>query len=354
MSDGRTLNVLVLAVGGNVSQGILKALHRSSLSCRVIGADISPQQFGLYTTDASYVGPWAHAENFISWLEERCNKESVDVVLTGAEAVLSILSQQKDFLEQNTGTQVIVSSPGVEAICADKLRTCEWLRGAGLPSPRFAASEDVKALRQLAGDLGYPLIAKPRIGGGARGIFVVENEDDLAYAGRKSGYVIQEMLGTSDEEYTAGCFCDRNGAVCGTIVMRRELLAGTTYRAYVVDAPEVREAAEAITRALRPLGPCNIQMRMTERGPVCFEMNPRFSGTTPMRAHFGFNEVEAAIRHYVLGEDRVSLPMVTTGTCLRYWNELYVNPEAEAALVQDHTLPDPHALPSVLETYGAD
>ena len=47
----RTLNVLVLGVGGNVSQGILKALAVSKLSCRVIGACIGSLSFGLYTVD---------------------------------------------------------------------------------------------------------------------------------------------------------------------------------------------------------------------------------------------------------------------------------------------------------------
>ena len=38
--ERKTLNVLVLGVGGNVSQGILKALHKGALSCRVVGASV--------------------------------------------------------------------------------------------------------------------------------------------------------------------------------------------------------------------------------------------------------------------------------------------------------------------------
>ncbi len=55
----RSLNVLVLGVGGNVSQGILKALALSQIPCRVIGACINTLSFGLYTVDRAYISPAA-------------------------------------------------------------------------------------------------------------------------------------------------------------------------------------------------------------------------------------------------------------------------------------------------------
>lgn len=354
MIAARSLNVLVLAVGGNVSEGILKALRYAQLPCRVVGADVSPHQFGLYTTDTSYVGPWAKDPAFVPWLVELCRKETIDAVLSGAEPVLAVLAHHREAVEEATDATVIVSTPRVEAIASDKLRTCMWLKEHGFDTPAYAASEDVESLRALRDACGYPLVAKPRVGGGARGLFLVENDDDLAYAGRKTDYVVQECVGTEDREYTVGTFVDRDGQVRGAIVMRRELHAGTTYRAFVEAAPEVRTCAMAIAQALGPMGPCNIQMRLTDRGPVCFEINPRFSGTAPMRARLGFNEVEAALRHFVLDEADFELPTVESGVCLRYWNELYINPDAQAALETNGTLPAPRALPSALEQYGIE
>ena len=65
-------------------------------------------------------------------------------------------------------------------------------------------------------------------------------------------------------------------------------------------------------------------MRLTERGPVTFEINPRFSTSTGMRAHFGYNEVEMAIRDLVLHE-RVPVPEVRPGIALRFWEEMYLD-----------------------------
>lgn len=323
----KNLNVLVLAVGGNVSQGILKALSRCSLSCRVIGTDLNELQLGLYTVDRGYIAPHATAQEFPDWLVSLCHKESVDIILSGCEPVLRVLAPVRERIESDTGTLCFVCPPDVWITCDDKLLTCEWLREQGFAFPAHAPSEDASALRQLAGEHGYPLIAKPRIGGGAYGVITVQDDDDLEYISRKKAYVVEEYLGADDQEYTAGCFCDRNGNLCGSIVMWRELLAGTTYRAVVGDYPAVKREAERIAGALRCPGPCNIQIRMTDRGPVCFEINPRFSGTTPIRAALGYNEVEAVLRHFLLKETPVVLPNVTRGIALRYWNELYVAPE---------------------------
>jgi len=324
------LPVLVLGVGGNVSQGILKALAMGSLPCRVVGACVSPLSYGLYTADAAYVSPAARDPAFVPWLVDICRREGVRAVLSGVEAVLTVLAVHRAEIERETGAHVIVSDPDVLAIGDDKLGTARWLAACG-----------------------FPLIAKPRAGKGYAGVLVLHTPADLAYATAQPAYLVQEYLGSDDTEYTAGCYSDRDGRVRGVIAMRRELQEGTTYKAEVGDYPAVRAETRRIAAALRPMGPSNVQMRVADDGrPVCFEINVRFSGTTPMRAHFGFNDVEAALRHYVLDEPAVDLPDITSGVALRYWNEIYVDPTAVATLRQTGELADPHAFGVAMESYG--
>jgi len=194
-------------------------------------------------------------------------------------------------------------------------------------------------------------VAKPRRGKGSAGVSVVESRQELgAFLGRPD-YVIEQRLGDDNSEFTVGCFSDRAGQVRGSIAMRRELLQGTTSRAIVGDFPAIREEAVRIARQLKPIGPCNVQLRLHEGTPTCFEINVRFSGTTSMRARFGFNDVEAALRHYVLDEPAVDLPRVTEGIVVRYWNELYVDAAASAALEATGALDDGrHA--SEIEDFG--
>ena len=348
---GGSLTILVLAVGGNVSQGILKALARSKRPGRVIGADISAMQMGLYTVDLALISPWAREPAFIPWLIDVCRRESVDIILSGAEPVLMELARHREHIAAESGATCLVSDFSIMEICDDKWQTCQWLAAGGFNGAPFAAADDPEAVNTLVRDAGFPLVAKPRRGGGARGHFHVEDRHDLAYVQRKPGYLLQAHIGAPEDEYTAGCFMDGNGALAPSCVMRRELLAGTTYRATLGDFPEVRAEAERIAAALKPRGPCNVQLRMTEGGPVCFEINPRFSGTTPIRAHFGYNEVDAAIGHFLLGEP-VRLPVVTHGVALRYWNELYVDPTVVRHLQAGGAVKDPAQFPTRIETYG--
>jgi carbamoyl-phosphate synthase large subunit len=352
MARKEPLTVLVLGVGGNIGQGILKALARSPLRCRILGACISPLAMGLYTVDKSFVSPSAAEPAFADWLFTVCREEHVDAVLCGVEPVLDALGDMRDALQRDCGTLCVVSDAGTLEIGRDKLATCRWLQAEGLQFPQYALTNDETGLERLLARCPFPLIAKPRFGRSSEGVMYLSNAADVQFLRQRQDYLVQECLGTPRDEFTAGTFVDRHGAVRGTIVMRRELQSGTTYRAELGMFPDVRDEAMRIAAALRPMGPCNMQFRLTDRGPVCFEINVRFSGTTPLRAFFGYNEVDAALRHFVLDVPLEDLPLVTSGIGLRYWNELYVAPEAGAALRDSGVLTDPHAFPTTVEDYG--
>src|SRR5205807_5493847 len=88
----RRLNVLVLGVGGNVSQSIQKALALAPTPTRVVGACISPLSAGLYLADKGYVSPLARTPEFIPWLLDLCERERIHAVLSGSEMVLAALA----------------------------------------------------------------------------------------------------------------------------------------------------------------------------------------------------------------------------------------------------------------------
>ena len=346
------LNVLVLGVGGNVSQGILKALAISKVPRRVIGACVNSLSFGLYTVDAAYISPLASDPAFLDWLIQLCRAEHVHAILSGVEPVLTILAGEVERIQAETGAICIVSTLECLAVGNDKLLTSQWLRDKGFVFPETVDAADSAGVEALVRACGYPLIAKPRYGKGAHGVFELGSDEDLRSAMARNAYVIQEYLGDPCQEYTVGCFSDRDSRVRGALVMRRDLLEGTTYRAEAGYFPDVREAATRIAEALRPMGPCNIQMRRHCDRPVCFEINVRFSGTTPIRARIGFNDVEAALLHYVLGQPASDLPLITKGIALRYWSEMYVSEEAKARLDEFKKLEEPKSYNPVIENYG--
>ena len=330
----------MLGVGGNVSQGILKALALSPTPPRVIGACVSPFSTGLYAVERAHLSPFANDPGFADWLLELCRSESVDAVLSGVEPVLERLAELAPRLRAETGAIALVAAPEQLAIGADKLDTALWLAAQGLNHPRSVDAADADAVEALVRDVGLPLLAKPRRGKGSVGVMEITDERDLAWVAGRDSYVVQELLGNPEREFTVACLCDRDGALQGTFAMRRRLQSGTTVSAEVGDFPEVRAEARRIAAALSAPGPLNVQLRETDAGPTAFELNVRFSGTAPVRARLGWNDVDAALRHLAWGEAMPALAAVTRGVAVRWWDELYPAPEAVETLAREGRLDD--------------
>src|SRR3954468_10378337 len=164
------ITVLVLGVGGNVSQGILKALALSDLRARVVAACVSENSAGLYGADAAFISPLADDPSFPDWLFGICEREEVGAVLSGVEPVLDAIAPLAGRLKEQTGATAIVSPPAALEIGADKLRTAQWLEANGFPYPRSAAADDAAGVEELVASCGFPVLAKPRRGKGSVGI----------------------------------------------------------------------------------------------------------------------------------------------------------------------------------------
>ncbi len=318
------INVLVTGVGGNVGQGIIKALRLSKLNSRIIGADASPYSPGLYRVDKGYIVPRASEKNYLLEMIRICQKEQVHCVMLGPDQELLTMARNREIVEKETGAKVIISSVNVIETGNDKWLTYLFCREAGLNYPKsFIPTSPEENLTQ-AEKIGFPLIVKPRVGFGSKDIFIVRKKEELnPVIQRVYNPIIQEYLLPDDEEYTSEVFTFTDGTQYGTITMKRKLLRGTSVMAICDDYPEIRTEAQKAALALKPHGPCNFQMRLTKTGPTIFEINPRFSGTTVARAKFGFNSPENAIRHFVL-QEKLPPPNIEKGVMLRYWEEIYL------------------------------
>ena len=319
------VNVLVLGVGGNVSQGIIKALRRSKMDLCIIGACISPFSVGLYMCDEAYLSPYADDGCFIDWLIDLCNRRNVDIILTGAEEIIRKIAEHINELRHRTHTVFVSPSHEQLIIGQDKFLTAQWLKENKCNHPKYCILNDTTSVREFTKKVEFPFIAKPRFGKGSNGIHMIHNYIELKQIQNLDNYVLEEYIGDYNSEYTVGCYCDRNGNLADMIIMHRLLSKGTTTWAEVVKNKKISREAKKICMAFRPQGPLNIQMRLDKTGePVCFELNVRFSGTTAIRANFGFCDVEAMIREYVLEESVESCFRIILGEVYRYDEELYL------------------------------
>lgn len=319
----------ITGTGSLLGQGIIRSVidlpNRSSV--RIIGYDYFENTIGSYWVDKTYIMP-DFLKNDVSldrWLNmviDSINREGIDILLIGNDFELKPFADNISLIKQGASKKidVVISSPRVIDIANDKYLTYRFLRENNLPYPETYLPEEVKDVA-----IQFPCIVKPRYGARSRGVYRVENEYALNQRVKTiKNPIVQELVGDDDKEYTCGVIF-LNGEVKDSIALRRTLKDGNTENAYYkAHTPQaVTEYILAITRCLKPYGPCNLQIRIDHQGvPKLFEINGRFSGTTYIRSLFGFKEVQYIV-NYLLGIPNHPF-ILKEGQAKRYYTEMFI------------------------------
>lgn len=293
------IQVMVTGVGScGVGEGVAKAILMRSDSYRLVAANMSADAPLLYRAAAAYTLPAASHPHYLEALAAIVRSEGVEYLVPGSEPELTVLAGAAQRV-RGWGAVLLANPQRVVEIGSDKWRTFEHLRDHGLGTPRTSL---LPLAPEFIEQTGFPLVIKPRRGHASQNVFIAADQAQLdavlAYVAAKGlEVVMQEHVGATDAEFTVGVLTSLQGELIGSIAMRRRLMGGFSQMVEVDDFPEVRAYATAIAASLEARGPLNIQLRWTERGGQAFEINPRFSGTSPFRALAGFNEADLLIRH---------------------------------------------------------
>jgi acetyl-CoA carboxylase biotin carboxylase subunit len=121
---------------------------------------------------------------------------------TGAQAVhpgYGFLSEDPDFAEicAANGLKFIGPPPATMQQMADKSQARALMRDAGVPVLPGSTEplDDWKAARDVAGEIGYPVLVKAVAGGGGRGIALAEDETELRRVHRETRAQAQAIFG---------------------------------------------------------------------------------------------------------------------------------------------------------------
>jgi carbamoyl-phosphate synthase large subunit len=326
----RLVTAMVTGVGGGGhGEQILKALRLAETPYRVVGSDITPYSSGLAAVDQPCLMPPPADAGYIETLLAVCAAEGVEVLFPGSQPELEALSANRAAVAA-AAIFLPVNPHEVIATCLDKVRTMEALGAAGFA---VAAYRRVRSLDEAAGFTTLPAVLKPSIGGGgSANLYLVQERDELIACARQllavyPEFIAQEYVGTPEAEYTVGVLVGMDGDVLNSIAIRRFILPALSNRIKVRNRtarrdlgpvlavsngisqghigrfPEVTGPCEEIARALGARGPLNIQCRLVGGRVHVFEINPRFSGTTSLRAMVGCNEPDTLVRAHVLGHE---------------------------------------------------
>jgi len=326
MSD---ITVMVTGVGGGGhGEQILKALKMAPTCYKIIGADMSPVSKGLADVDWAVQLPPANDENYIEELLKYCRQYEVRALFHGSEPELRVMAQNRERIEGN-GIFLPINPSDVISFCMDKFKTMEFLKSHGFKVPRYKKISNQEELDLV--DF-FPAVLKPSVGaGGSADVTIAQDEDELKVLGamllRNCGeFIVQEYIGTPESEYTVGVLLSMEGELINSIAVKRSILSALSNRIKVPNRTAraelgpllaissgvsqgeigrfeaVTKPCEKIALALGATGAINIQCRIHKGELYVFEINPRFSGTTSLRAMVGYNEPDILIRKHILGE----------------------------------------------------
>lgn len=343
--------VLVTGVsGGSIGEQVCKSLALGRQSYRVVVTNSERDATHVVSADCRETLPLASATDYLDRLLELVARHKVAFVIPGSEPELIRISCSLSAFAA-LGTTVLVNAPHVIATCVDKTKTIAFLSAQGFHTPQTFILSSGQQLKEMP--FAYPCIVKPvHGGGGSANTFLAQDEEELRFFISylvKNGAMplIQEYIPDAETEYTVGVLHSPVGEHLGTVVLRRQILNGLSNRLRVnnrtgrselgkvlavssgisqgdiVDFEPVRLAAEQMAQAIGSVGPLNIQGRWDGLRFVPFEINPRFSGTTPMRALAGFNEPERMIE-VCLGITPSTDPVIL-GSCRRGLREFFTS-----------------------------
>lgn len=332
----KKINILVTAVGGIVAQGIIKSLiyynkfsKNRDIQYHITGTDISYEACGLYRSDEFCIINKPESKNYIEQLIDICKKKRIEVILIGSDVELPIVGDNIKNIEDQTRAKVVSSNKEIIETFRDKYKTFEFLKKNNL---NYIPTTEAEHLQEFISKYDFPVVIKPKEGFGSKFFFIAKEEKDIEYAIssiKNIGWqpIIQKYLKNDNEEYTIGITISKDGKnILSSIVIKKMLKHGQTYKAIIDRFPKLRKISEDIAKKTGAIGPINIQIRIDpdDDKPKVLEINPRFSATCPMRTSAGINEPHITIKNFLFNE-KLNLNQYKSLICMRYWNETYID-----------------------------
>lgn len=319
------INVLVLAVGAPLGQSIVKALKISKLPLCIHVADISDFAAGLYDSDVHpVILPLVKDPNYLGYLTNYVLEHDI-------KAVFPVIATEHAFFAQHVnhfrkiGVEILSCSSEVYALCNDKYASMVHLRQMGIDAPDTTLCHETEQVEQFLKRNCFPVFVKPRSGASSADIFKVTNRDQLygiLSAFPRNYFVVQAFLDDA-RDYTAGVYVSRDKSLRAALLIERELKFGLSYRGTIFENQDLSEYCLKVADSISSNFSINVQFKIVDDRPYVYEINPRLSSTTCIRATFGFNEPDMML-HEILGRLEAYKLTKRSGRFTRYWQEHYM------------------------------
>ncbi|MBT3387332.1 MAG: ATP-grasp domain-containing protein [Desulfobacula sp.] len=317
-------SILITAVNGDIGSGAVRALR--SEAGRLIGCDVTSYCPVMELLDGFCRVPLAaQKKNYIENINQIIKQEKIDFVLPISEPEIEVINSCRNEINLKPNG-LLMNNPIIVETFLDKLATADYLNTLGIKVPK------TMKLESFDNQFDFPVIVKSRKGCGSKKNWLIKNNKEMEQLRSESDdsiifqdCIAQECIGTIEEEFTTGVFCD--GKKTESITFRRKLgYGGLSIEAVYEKVPFLEEMAKNIAKETGLMGSINIQTRRTGDIYIPFEINPRLSSTLMFRKKFGFDDAVWWLN--VLQNKGFSYAQkYKSGRAMRYLSERYFDME---------------------------
>ena len=311
------MNVLITSVGrcNRLLRDFRQALPDGGL---LLAADLSAAAPALCEADRTFLIPPCTDPSYVDHLLDICRENDVGLLVPRLDREYAVLAGHRArFLA--LGTAPVVSELRILELCEDKVATNRFLTDCGVRTPKTWLSLEEARQALDDGEIGYPVVVKPRFGVGSVGFEEASDVRELALVHelavmraarqrRVSGGVtpdesvlIQERL--SGVEYGIDVINDFQGQHVTTFSRRKvQMRGGNTDRAVTVDSPQLATLGRTLGERLGHIGclDCDVFV-FPDSPPVVVDLNPRFGGGL-LFSHMAGANLARALVAWRLGE----------------------------------------------------
>jgi predicted ATP-grasp superfamily ATP-dependent carboligase len=239
--------------------------------------------FSRYVTKRIiYPSPQKEPLKFISAMLDLVKNKKYDMLMPVRDETSLMLSKYKEELSRYTN--LYLANFEVMNTFRDKGETVRVAMRHNIPCPKTYFPEET-SLAEIKNSAPYPLLIRPRVSSGSRGIRPVRSSDELdsAYSKVKEEYgepIIQEQI--PKKGYCTACVlldrdCRKVAAFTYERVKEYPLSGGPTVVGVSCNNESIKEYALKLLRGMKWTGVAEVEFIIDPNGePKLLEVNPRF------------------------------------------------------------------------------
>ncbi|MDX2360802.1 MAG: acetyl-CoA carboxylase biotin carboxylase subunit [Crocinitomicaceae bacterium] len=295
---------VLIANRGEIARRVIRTLKKMNIASVAVYSDADANAPHVLEADeAVYLGASPSSESYLKQdlIIEHCKKLGVDGIHPG----YGFLSENGEFAQKATdaGIKFIGPSPEAMALMGDKLSAKQAVKDFGVPLvPGIdRAISDPAEAKEIAEQIGYPVLIKASAGGGGKGMRLVEEpsmlEEQMKMAqnearssfGNDACFV--EKFVTKPRHIEIQVFADEQGNV--VYLFERECSIQRRHQKVIEEAPsavltpemrkEMGEAAVNVCKACNYVGAGTVEFLLDAELKFYFlEMNTRLQVEHPV------------------------------------------------------------------------